>query len=83
MGDNEPLTSDELKAMACPRCGGRMEAGYVTGHWFMMRWNETNQTKTVFAGEKLRPKSDSAWSSPSIEAVRCPACKLGLFRYDY
>ncbi len=83
MNAEHPTSSDELKAMTCPQCGGPLQAGYITGHWFMLRWNTTNKTKTVFAGEKLRPKSDSAWSAPSIEAVRCENCKLGLFRYGY
>ncbi len=59
-----------------------MSHGYITGHWFRLRWNTNDKTKTVFAGTPLRKNID--WrNSPSIEALRCESCKLGIFRYDY
>ncbi|HPE69936.1 MAG TPA: PF20097 family protein [Thermotogota bacterium] len=84
MEKNEMLVdSEELQQMKCPRCGGLMDHGYIAGHWFKLRWVQTNHTKTVFAGSSLRKKLDSAWSSPTIEAVRCDKCKIGIFRFDY
>jgi hypothetical protein len=59
-----------------------MEHGYIAGHWFRLRWVERPNTKTVFAGSPLRRGMD-LWNSPSLEALRCRRCKVGLFRFDY
>jgi len=77
------ITTTELKSLTCPKCGQTMNYGFIAGHWFKLRWVETNNTKTIFAGIKLRKKLDSLWSAPTIEAVRCQRCKIGIFRYDY
>lgn len=79
---SEPTTSEELKAMKCPRCGKPMSHGYLAGHWVRLRWTEREKTKTIFAGEVLRKKIDW-WNAPTLEAVRCEDCKIGVFRYDY
>ena len=78
----ETVESEELRQMVCPRCGGPVEAGYVAGHWFNMRWVRDEKTKTVFAGRPLRKKIDW-WNAPSLEAIRCHTCKMGIFRFDY
>ena len=63
-------TSDELKRLHCPRCGGVMAHGYIAGHWIRLRWTLHANTKTVFAGTLLRLERD--WlNAPTLEAVRC------------
>ncbi len=70
-----------LAEQKCPKCGEPMEHGYITGHWFRLRWNTRPDTKTIFAGTPLRKKF--VWmSAPSVEAVRCDKCKVGMFIYD-
>ncbi len=71
-----------LKILTCPQCGGPLEHGYIAGHWFNLRWVKKEKTKTVFAGRPLRKKLDW-WSAPTLEAARCGACKIGVFRYDH
>ena len=83
MEKENPTTSDELRKILCPKCARKMAHGFIAGHWFNLRWVKRNNTKTIFAGTKLRKKFDSIWSAPNIEAVRCPDCKIGVFRYDY
>ena len=84
MTETEQKTSTaELKQMACPSCGEPMNYGFIAGHWFNLRWVESNRTMTVFAGTSLRKKLNSIWYSPTVEAVRCQRCKIGVFRYDY
>lgn len=75
-------TSDELKQMECPSCGKLMTHGFVAGHWTRLRWVSNDKSKTIFAGSPLRKKVD--WlNAPTLEAVRCQQCKIGVFRYDY
>jgi hypothetical protein len=59
-----------------------MSHGYIAGHWVRLRWTDTDHTKTIFAGMPLR-RNRSWLNAPSVEAVRCEVCKLGVFRYDY
>jgi len=59
-----------------------MSHGYIAGHWIRLRWTKTEKTKTIFAGKVLRKKIDW-WNSPTLEAVRCEDCRIGVFRYDY
>ncbi len=59
-----------------------MNYGFIAGHWFKLRWVETNRTKTIFAGTKLRSKFDSILYAPTVEAVRCLQCRIGVFKYD-
>ncbi len=80
---SHPVTTDELKEMPCPKCAQTMDYGFIAGHWFKLRWVETDHTKTVFAGAKLRKGLDNVWSAPTVEAVRCRQCKIGVFRFDY
>ena len=77
------VTTEELRKIPCPNCGGTMDHGFIAGHWFKLRWVETDRTRTVFAGTSLRKRYDSMWSTPTVEAVRCEQCKVGVFRYDY
>jgi predicted RNA-binding Zn-ribbon protein involved in translation (DUF1610 family) len=77
-----PATSDELKEYRCPKCGGPMAHGYIAGKAARLRWTEKEKTKTIFAGKTLRKKFDW-WNAPTVEAVRCETCKVGIFRYDY
>ena len=83
MGTDHKVSTAELKQMACPNCGKPMDFGFIAGHWFKLRWVESNRAKTIFAGNKLRRKFDSIWCAPTVEAVRCQRCKIGVFRYDY
>ena len=76
------IDSNELQKIRCPRCNKKMSHGYIAGHWFRLRWTKTEKTKTTFAGKALRKKID-LWNSPTLEAVRCEDCKIGIFRYDY
>lgn len=79
---NDPTTSEDLKQMRCPKCGKEMSHGYLTGHVVRLRWTEKEKTKTAFAGTVLRKDID-LWNNPTLEAVRCEDCKIGVFRYDY
>jgi len=67
--------------MACPTCGGKMESGYIAGHWTRLRWTEKAKTKTIFAGQPLKKKVD-LWNSPTLEALRCTGCGIGVFCFD-
>lgn len=79
---NNLSDSVALKQMRCPKCGNPMSYGYITGQGMGLRWTIKEKTKTIFAGKKLRKKIDW-WNAPTVEAVRCEACKIGVFRYDY
>ena len=59
-----------------------MSHGYISGHSVRLRWTEKEKTRTIFAGTKMRRKIDW-WAAPTLEAVRCQDCKVGVFRYDY
>jgi len=75
-------TSGELQRLHCPRCGGVMMHGYSAGHWIRLRWTLRAKTRTVFAGTPLRRGRD--WlNAPTLEAVRCEQCRIGVFRYGY
>jgi hypothetical protein len=71
----------KLPVMACPKCEKRMQTGYVAGHQFRLRWVDRQNTKSVFAGEKLKIPF-SFWSAPTYEAYRCADCGLVLLNYD-
>lgn len=75
------ITHDDLADIPCPRCGGKMQRGFIAGHWTRLRWTLKARTKTIFAGSPLTRKRDW-WNAPTLEASRCNHCKLGLFRYD-
>ena len=75
------MAHEQLQEFACPKCGGRMQPGYIAGHWTRLRWCEEAKTKTIFAGTPLRKKRD-LWTAPTLEAVRCSNCQLGVFVYD-
>lgn len=77
-----PVSSADLGVMRCPRCGREMEHGYLAGHWARLRWTAAEKTYTILAGTTLR-RQISWWSAPTLEAMRCEDCKIGLFRYDY
>ena len=79
---DHPTSSEELKAMKCPKCGNPMSHGYIAGHWVRLRWTEKEKTLTIFAGKPLRKEIDLL-HSPTLEAVRCETCKIGVFRYGY
>ena len=79
---NNPVNSQDLKELSCPKCNKKMSHGYIAGHWVKLRWTKTEKTKTIFAGQKLRKTLDFL-NSPTLEAVRCEDCKIGVFRYDY
>ena len=76
-----PVKSDELKKIKCPKCGKEMSHGYITGKG-MLWWTQKEKTKTLFRAKWLKKKIDW-WNAPTLEAVRCEECKIGLFRYDY
>ena len=59
-----------------------MSHGYIAGHWVRLRWTDRDDTKTILAGTPLR-RSRSWLNAPSLEAMRCEQCRLGVFRYDY
>ncbi|MCK4917988.1 MAG: hypothetical protein KAJ14_12210 [Candidatus Omnitrophica bacterium] len=48
----------------------------------MLWWSQKEKTKTLFKAKWLRKKIDW-WNAPTLEAIRCEECKIGLFRYDY
>lgn len=77
-----PVSSEMLGRIKCPICGNPMSHGYISGHWIRLRWTEKEKTCTIFAGTKMRKKIDF-WAAPTLEAVRCKDCKIGVFRYDY
>jgi hypothetical protein len=76
------MDSIDLKAMKCPVCSGEMVHGYVTGKGPSLIWTEKEKTQTIFAGTNLRSKL-SWWHAPTVEAMRCETCKIGIFRYGY
>ncbi|MBN1593474.1 MAG: hypothetical protein JW941_09565 [Candidatus Coatesbacteria bacterium] len=80
--EDHPTSSEELQAMNCPKCGKPMSHGHIAGHWFRLRWTEKEKTQTIFAGTKMRKKIDW-WQAPTLEAVRCEDCKIGVFRWGY
>jgi len=81
-GSDGAISSETLERIKCPVCGNPMSHGYIAGHWFRLRWTEKEKTRTIFAGTKLRRKID--WlSAPTLEAVRCENCMVGVFRYGY
>ncbi len=65
----------------CPKCGGKLEPGYIAGQWSRLRWCLKEKTKTVFSGKPLKKVPD-IWNAPTVEAARCDKCKLGVFSYD-
>ena len=79
---DHPTSSEELEEMKCPKCGKEMSHGYIAGHWFRLRWTEKEKTKTIFASKPIRKKRD-LWNTPTLEAVRCETCKIGVFRWGY
>ena len=76
------MESALLKAIDCPGCGKLMSHGYIAGHWIRLRWTDKEKTLTIFAGKPLRKRI--TWlTAPTVEAMRCETCKIGVFRYDY
>ena len=75
------MTYQELADLRCPRCESAMESGFITGHWMRLRWCRKAKTKTIFAGTPLKRKRDF-WNAPTLTAMRCPACRIGVFSYD-
>ncbi len=75
------MQHEELAGLACPKCGGALEYGYIAGHWIRLRWCLKEKTRTIFAGTPLKKKRDW-WNAPSLKAGRCKTCKIGLFVYD-
>ena len=53
MSNHIPLDA-KVPEMACPKCEKKMQSGYVAGHQLKLRWVDRPNTKTVFAGEKLK-----------------------------
>lgn len=76
------VASHELRQYKCPKCGGPMSHGYITGQATRLRWTEKEKTKTIFVGKVLRKRIDW-WNAPTVEAVRYENCKIGIFRYGY
>lgn len=76
------MDSEILKGMKCPNCGESMSHGYIAGHMTRLRWTEQERTQTIFSGSTLRKKI-YWWGAPTVEAMRCEHCKVGIFRYDY
>jgi ssDNA-binding Zn-finger/Zn-ribbon topoisomerase 1 len=72
---------DKVAEMACPKCGKKMESGFVAAKGMRLRWVNNPDTKTIFAGEQLTIPF-SWWSAPSYEALRCADCGLVLMNYD-
>ncbi len=70
-----------LVQQKCPKCGELMEQGYIAGHWFRLRWTIKAKTKTIFSGKPLMKKLDW-WNAPTLRAVRCDKCKIGMFIYN-
>ena len=70
-----------ISSYSCPECGGRLDKGYITGHWTRLRWCVEENTKTIFAGTPMR-KERAWWNAPALEAARCAKCKIGIFVYD-
>jgi len=75
------MSHEQLQEFKCPKCGGPMQPGYVAGQWTRLRWCEKANTKTIFAGKPLKKERD-LWNAPTLQAVRCTDCKLGIFVYD-
>ncbi|MCD4700248.1 MAG: PF20097 family protein [Candidatus Aegiribacteria sp.] len=75
------MNIDEFIDIKCPKCGRDMSHGYITGKG-MLWWSQKEKTKTRFRAKWLRREVDW-WNAPTLEAVRCEECKIGIFRYDY
>lgn len=76
-----PETGEQtLTDLCCPRCGRPMEHGYLAGHWFPIRWTTNPKSITIFEGKPLQRMN--FWCAPSLEAARCPVCKLGVFTFE-
>ncbi len=79
---NHFVSEEDFGKLLCPNCGKEMAHGYITGKGTGLRWSVNEKTKTIFAGTKLRKKTDW-WNAPNLESLRCDRCKIGVFRYDY
>lgn len=80
MNDHVPL-EDKVPEPRCPKCGKKMESGFVASKVTRLRWVDRPNTQTIFAGEQLTIPF-TFWSAPSYEAVRCAECGVVLMSYD-
>jgi hypothetical protein len=60
----------------CPRCGDKMEKGYVVTDG--IRWSQRNLALPTLSGEFI---VYSPWKLANVEACRCEKCSLVLFHY--
>jgi hypothetical protein len=66
----------------CPRCGGKMERGFLNAGKGPFRWVlRPAQHKTIFGGDHLAPQQ-WVWGRHVIPGARCAACRFGVFAYD-
>ena len=72
--------TDEKAIEVCPRCGSKMEKGFI-GVWRGIFWSKEKHTtiwKLPFGNDMIFRAS---LKNPMIEAYRCKQCKLIIFRY--
>lgn len=62
----------------CPICGNKMEKGYLNSHWWRIRWS-IKKIFWMWSGEPLGKRA--LWRAPTLEAVRCKNCRIGIFNY--
>lgn len=62
----------------CPRCGKKMERGYITAAQ-LIYWSKEKTSRWIRAGDEHLV--GSRWSGTCSEAYRCPNCKIVLFSY--
>lgn len=75
------MSHEEIGDLLCPRCGCEMENGYISGQYSRLRWCRKAKTKTIFSGKPLKKKRD-LWNAPTLTAMKCCSCKIGIFSYD-
>jgi hypothetical protein len=85
---SEVLESSGLPIQSCPLCRGPVETGVVYGRFSAPRWSASPSVYTVFHGVPLVSSAFRRWlwpglppRPPSLVAVRCTVCQVGVFRY--
>lgn len=84
---HRPSRSNIVVIESCPKCGERLETGYIEGHylgWFRSRTKLGGILRTMSGGLGLSRSQrigDGFWPSV-LHAGRCRICGLGVFYED-
>lgn len=74
---------------SCPKCGVKLEEGYILGKQNRIRWSASPKGMTIFHGVPLIKLEKGFWRkyrwwvyAPNIPAKRCKKCHLAVFLYN-